>query len=223
VEHCQSGVCLASARAWGPAWLERALYLPKEWAQERERCPRAGMPQARPFATKPAVARRLLERGFAAGGPAAWVSGDRVYGDARRRRRWLAAHDRADGLAVSGQEEVGLGGRQRQVQTILAALPAEDWTRHSAGAGTQGPRGDDWGWGPWAAPRLPAWRRWRLGRRRVREPTALTALVVFAPQATTRAEVGQTAGPRGTIESRVAAAQSAGGLEHYAVRRGAGW
>jgi len=142
----------------------------------------------------------MLERAFRAGVPVSWVTGDRVYGDDRRLRMWLEAHERAYVLAVSGQEDVWLGWRQRQVQTILAALPADDWARHSAGAGAQGPRWYAWGRLPRAAPMRPAWRRWLLVRRSVSDPTELTAFVVFAPQATTLAEVVQTAGTRWTLE-----------------------
>jgi SRSO17 transposase len=223
VENCQIGVFLAYASACGHALLDRELYLPKEWAQDRERCTRAGIPPERTFATKPELARRMLERVFEAGVPAAWVTGDSVYGDDRRLRMWLEAHERAYVLAVSGKEYVWLGWRQRQVKTILAALPADDWTRHSAGAGTKGPRWYDWCWVPLAAPMLPAWRRWLLVRRSVSEPTELTAFVVFAPQATTLAEVVQTAGTRWTIESSFEAAKSEVGLDHYEVRSWAGW
>ena len=60
---------------------------------------------------------------------APWVTGDSVYGDDRRLRTWLESHERAYVLAVSGKEYVWLGWRQRQVKTILAALPADAWTR----------------------------------------------------------------------------------------------
>jgi SRSO17 transposase len=104
VEHCQSGVLLAYASARGHVWLDRELYLPQEWTQDRERCTRAGIPQERPLATKPALARSRLERAFQAGVPATWVTGDSVYGDDRRLRLWLEAHERAYGLAGSGKE-----------------------------------------------------------------------------------------------------------------------
>jgi SRSO17 transposase len=223
VENCQIGVFLAYASARGHALLDRELYLPQEWTQDRERCTQAGIPQERPFATKPALARQMLERAFQAGVPATWVTGDSVYGDDRRLRLWLEAHEHAYVLAVSGKEYVWLGWQQRQVKTVLAALPADDWTRHSAGAGATGPRWYDWGWVPLAAPMLPAWRRWLLVRRSVSEPTELTAFVVFAPQATTLAEVVQTAGTRWTIESSFEAAKGEVGLDHYEVRSWTGW
>jgi SRSO17 transposase len=223
VENCQIGVFLAYASARGHALLDRELYLPQEWTQDRERCTQAGIPQERPFATKPALARQMLERAFQAGVPATWVTGDSVYGDDRRLRLWLEAHARAYVLAVSGKEYVWLGWQQHQVKTVLAALPADGWTRHSAGAGAKGPRWYDWCWVPLAAPMLPAWRRWLLVRRSVSAPTELTAFVVFAPQAVPLAEVVQTAGTRWTIESSFEAAKGEVGLDHYEVRSWTGW
>ena len=101
----------------------------------------------------------MLEQAFQAGAPATWVTGDSVYGADRRLRMWCDAQERADVLAVSGKEYVWLGWQQRQVQTVLAALPADGWTRHSVGAGTKGPRWSDGCWRPLAAPMPPAWRR----------------------------------------------------------------
>jgi len=218
VENCQIGVFLAYASAREHALLDRTLYVPKEWAQDRARCAQAGMPAERPFATKPALARDMLEQAFQVGVPARWVTGDSVYGDDRRLRMWLEAQERAYVLAVSGKEYVWLGWQQRQVKTVLAALPADGWTRLSAGAGTKGPRWYDWYWLPLAAPMQAAWRRWLLVRRSVSDPTDLAAFVVFAPQATPLAEVVQTAGTRWTIESSFEATKGAVGLDHYEVR-----
>jgi SRSO17 transposase len=223
VENCQIGVFLGYASARGHALLDRELYLPKAWTTDRVRCLQAGIPPERPFDTKPELARCMLERAFRADVPITWVTGDSVYGDDRRLRMWLEAQERAYVLAVSGKEYVWLGWQQRQVKTILARLPAEGWQRHSAGAGAKGPRWYDWCWLPLAAPLLPAWRRWLLVRRSVSDGTELTAFVVFAPQATTLAEVVQTAGTRWTIESSFEAAKGDVGLDHYEVRSWTGW
>jgi SRSO17 transposase len=223
VENCQIGVFLAYASARGQALLDRALYVPKEWTQDRERCTRAGIPAEQRFATKPEWARRLLEQACQARVPAAWGTGDSVYGNDRRLRIWLEAQERAYVLAVAGQAYVWLGWQQRQVKTILACLPAEGWERHSAGAGAKGPRWYDWCRLPLAAPRPPAWRRWRWVRRSLSDPTELTAFVVFAPQATTLGETVQVAGTRWTIESSFEAAKGEIGWDHYEVRSGTGW
>jgi SRSO17 transposase len=203
--------------------LDRDLYLPQEWTSDRPRCARAGIPQTRPVATKPELARQMLERALRAGVPAAWVTGDSVYGDDRRLRMWLESQERAYVVAVSGKEYVWPGWQQRQVKTVLAALPAEGWTRCSAGAGTKGPRWYDWCWLPLAAPLQPAWHRWLLVRRSVSAPTDLTAYVVFAPHATTLPEAVQVAGPRWTMESCFEAAKGEVGLDHYEVQSWTGW
>ncbi|MCH4565487.1 transposase [Halomonas sp. EGI 63088] len=69
--------------------LDRALYLPKSWTQDRERCRRAGIPDDVEFASKPELARRMLERALDQGIPASWVTGDTVYGGNRSLRLWL--------------------------------------------------------------------------------------------------------------------------------------
>lgn len=223
VDNCQIGVFLGYASALGHALLDRELYLPEAWTDDRERCQDAGIPADRHFATKPQLARQMLARTFAAGVPAHWVTGDSVYGNDRRLRMWLEAQPQAYVLAVSGQECVWLGGQQRRIKTILAALPDDGWTRHSAGDGTKGPRWYDWRWLPLAEPLEPDWRRWLLIRRSVSDPQELQAYVVFAPHVTPLAEVVRVAGTRWTIEQLFEAAKGEVGLDHYEVRSWTGW
>jgi SRSO17 transposase len=223
VENCQIGVFLGYASPLGHALVDRELYLPKEWTDDRARCRQAGIPADRPFATKPQLARQLLARAFAAGVPAKWVTGDSVYGDDRRLRLWLEAQPQPYVLAVSGKEYVWRGWQQRQVKSILATLPEEGWTRLSAGDGAKGPRSYDWRWLPLTPPLEPGWCRWLLVRRSLSDPTDLTAYVVFAPQITTLPEVVGVAGSRWTIESGFEEAKGEVGLDHYEVRSWTGW
>jgi SRSO17 transposase len=155
VNNGQIGVLLSAASPLGYALLERELSLPQAWTDDRERCQQAGISEDRGLATKPPLARQMLARTFAAGGPATWVTGDSVYGDDRRLRMGLESQLQAAVLAVSGKEYVWLGSQQRPVNTILASLPAEGWTRLSAGDGAKGPRWYDWCWLPLADPLEP--------------------------------------------------------------------
>ena len=223
IENCQIGVFLGYASRLGQALMDRELYLPKEWTDDRARCRQAGIPQDRRFATKPQLAQQMLARALAAGVPARWVTGDSVYGDDRRLRMWLEAQPHAYVLAVSGKEYVWLGWQQRQGKTILKALPADGWTRLSAGDGAKGPRWYDWRWLPLADPLEPGWRRWLLVRRSLSEPTELTAYVVCARQNTTLEQVVRVAGTRWAIESGFEAAKGEVGLDHYEVRSWTGW
>jgi SRSO17 transposase len=182
VDNCQIGVFLSYASPLGQVLLDRELSRPQEWTDDRERCRQAGIPEDRRVATKPQLAQPMLARALAAGVPATWVTGDRVYGANRPLRRWLEAQPQAYVLAVSGKAYVWLGARQRQVKTLLARLPEDGWTRLSAGDGAKGPRWDAWRWLPLADPLEPGWHRWLLVRRRLSAPMELTAYAVFAPK-----------------------------------------
>jgi SRSO17 transposase len=223
IENCQIGVFLTYASRHGHALLDRELYVPKAWTDDPGRCQQAGIPKDRRFATKPALAAQMLARSLAAGVSAAWVTGDSVYGDDRRLRMALEARPQGYVLAVSGKEYVWVDWHQRQVKTVLAALPEDGWSRRSAGDGAKGPRWYDWRWLSLAEPLVPGWCRWLLVRRSVRDPTELAAYVVYAPQATTLEEVVRVAGMRWTIEICFEAAKGEVGLDHYEVRSWTGW
>jgi SRSO17 transposase len=126
-------------------------------------------------------------------------------------------------LAVSGKAYVWLDWHQRQVKTLLAALPEDGWSRLSVGDGTKGPRWYHWRWLSLAESLEPGWCRWLLVRRSISDPRELQAYVVFAPQDTLLEEVARVAGTRWTIESGFEAGKSEVGLDHYEVRSWTGW
>src|SRR4051794_11186389 len=109
IENAQVGVFLAYAGRHGTAFLDRALYLPEEWTDAPERRKAAGVPEGTPFATKIRLAEAMLARAFAAGVPAAWVTGDEVYGSDGRLRRRLEEQRRPYVLAVRSNQYVWVG------------------------------------------------------------------------------------------------------------------
>ncbi len=223
VENCQIGVFLAYASDHGQTLLDRELYLPAEWTADRERCRRAGIPDARAFVTKPTLARQMLERTFTAGVVLAWVTGDCVYGDDRTLRQWLEERKQAYVLAVSGKEAVWIDGRQYQVKHLLARFPSAGWQRISAGMGSKGPRWYDWLRVALSDPLQAGWKRWLLIRRSISDPSDLTAYVAFAPEARMLAELARVAGMRWTVEESIQTAKGEVGLDHYEVRSWTGW
>uniref|UniRef100_UPI001E5278DC transposase n=1 Tax=Xenorhabdus sp. PB61.4 TaxID=2788940 RepID=UPI001E5278DC len=54
--------------------MDRALYLPEQWTDDRSRCKATGIPDLAIFATKPQLASAI------AGVPCGWVTVDKVYG-----------------------------------------------------------------------------------------------------------------------------------------------
>ena len=103
METCQIGVLVTYASSQGHVLLDRELSLPPVWTDDVGRCERAGMPPERSCATKPPLARQMLERAFDAAVPAAWVAGERVYGAHRQLREWWEARPQAAVLSVSGK------------------------------------------------------------------------------------------------------------------------
>src|SRR5215217_6159422 len=74
VDNAQVAVYLAYATTAGHGVIDRELYLPRGWLADAERCQVAGVPDQVGFATKPELARRMLERALEAGVPAGWVT-----------------------------------------------------------------------------------------------------------------------------------------------------
>src|SRR6188472_477772 len=93
------------------------------------------------FATKPALARRMIARAIAAGVSFAWVLGDEVYGSDRRLRIDLEQQERPFVLAIRSNEKLwstlddGFG--QHAAAALAAAVPEAAWQSLSAGAGAK--------------------------------------------------------------------------------------
>jgi SRSO17 transposase len=105
----------------------------------------------------------------------------------------------------------------------VAQQPAEAWQRLSAGAGSKGPRRDDWSRLPLVPPLQDGYERWFLVRRRHRDPEDLQGYVACAPTGTTLEQLVRVAGSRWTIAVAFEAAKGEVGLDHYAVRSYHGW
>ncbi len=136
IENSQVGVFLGYASQHGHALIDRALYLPKEWAEDAARRKEARVPEAVAFTTKPKLGLAMLERARVADVSFFWITGDGVYGTDHAIRRWAERHRRGYVLAVTSG--------QRPVTTWIKGLPKRAWQRLSAGDGAKGPRFYDW-------------------------------------------------------------------------------
>lgn len=227
VENCQIGVFLAYAARHGRTFLDRELYLPREWAADPERCRRARVPETVEFATKPQLARRMLERAFDAGVPGAWVTGDEVYGDNRALREWLESREQPYVLAVSCDERVGVAGGdaapREEVAAVAARLAPAAWERLSAGNGAKGPRLYDWALVPLAEPAGARRERALLLRRSRSDPTELAYYRVYGPVGTPLAAAVRVAGSRWAVEETLETSKGEVGLDQYEVRHWTPW
>src|SRR5262249_26045760 len=73
----------------------------REWADDPARCAGAGVPEGTGHRTKPEIAKAMIGRALDAGGKAAWVVADEVYGASGSFRR--ALEERAQRYALAGR------------------------------------------------------------------------------------------------------------------------
>jgi SRSO17 transposase len=223
IENSQVGVFLCYASDKGAALLDRELYLPEEWAADRERCRVAAVPEATQFATKPELARCMIERALQAGAPCSWVAADEVYGNNSKLRQWLEEHRLGYVLAIASDLRMRWPDHQlRRVDAIAQSLPSLAWERLSAGLGSKGERLYDWtlirGW------EEDGWSHGLLLRRSIEEQPEHAYYWFYAPtQKATLQALVHVAGQRWQIEQAFQAAKGECGLDHYEVRHWQGW
>src|SRR5437588_12988200 len=147
ITNCQIGVFAAYVSRHGHAFIDRALYLPKEWTDDPDRLEATYVPADVGFATKPKLATRMIARAIAASVPFKWVAGDTVYGVGNIEQQ-LRRAGKGYVLGVSSAHVFRSWGKRRSVagtaQGIGRAQRSLGLKRLSAGAGTNGPRLHDW-------------------------------------------------------------------------------
>jgi SRSO17 transposase len=223
IENSQVGVFLCYAGERGYVLLDRELYLPQSWTEDRARCQAAGIPEDIQFATKPMLGKRMLERAFQAGMPSGWVAGDEVYGHDSKLRRWLEEQRRSYVLAVAADQRLWRKDlRQHRVDEIASQLPQRSWKRLSAGPGAKGERLYDWTLLPWAE--QEGWEHALLVRRSLEAKPEYAFYFTYAPKKeSTLKTLVAVAGRRWAVESAFQMAKGECGLDHYEVRHWQGW
>jgi SRSO17 transposase len=226
IENAQVGVFLVYASDAGHAMIDRELYVPRGWIEDPDRCRAAGIPQEVGFATKPALAKAMLCRALDAGVPAAWVTGDEVYGADPDLRSELETRGVGYVLAVACDHRVRAGGDSYRADALLRRVPARAWQCVSAGRGAKGHRLYDW-----AFVRLDdrashvggqAGQHWLLIRRN-RTTGELAFYRCWTPRPVLLATLVRVAGRRWTIEERFQTGKGLVGLDQHQVRRWRSW
>jgi SRSO17 transposase len=222
IENCQIGVFLVYASSKGRTFLDRELYLPKAWADDRVRCEAAAIPEEARFATKLQLGRRMLQRAFAADVKAKWVAGDSVYGNDSQMRSWLDQRRQAYVLGVTAQLRLWTDEQRQWARDVVRGWPDSKWRQLSCGAGSKGKRIYEWA-------RMvirkcdDGWQRWLLARRSLSDPNEVSYYVVGGPKQTRLEEMARVAGTRWAIEESFETAKGEVGLDHYEVRSWVGW
>jgi SRSO17 transposase len=242
LDNCQVGVYLAYVSRREHALIDVRLYLPKEWAGDRKRRQKAGVPRDVRFRTRHELALEMLdERGPSL--PHAWVAGDDEMGRCSWFREELRSRGERYLLAVPSNTSVrdlvapdppyaGRGRRPRRpfvrVDRWCAALPESAWRAVDVRDGEKGP--------------LEVQAAWGLVQARTegRPSDVAEVLVVFrerqgdgtwkhdyllsnAPLATPLTEYARVYKAEHRVEDCLKRAKGEAGLADYQVRTWEGW
>ena len=219
-ENAQVAVYLAYVAPAGHALIDRELYLPKSWIADPGRCQAAGIPEGTAFATKPALARRMLARTLDAGVPAGWVAGDEVYGADPGLRSDLERRKTGYVLAVACRHQFTTGLHTSRADELARRVPTSAWQRYSAGAGAKGHRYYDWAWVA-TDPGQPGHHRLLI--RRNRHTHELAFYRCYSPRHVPLAILVKVAGLRWPVEENFQAGKGLAGLDEHQVRTWTSW
>lgn len=222
--NCQVGVFLAYASNKGAAFIDRALYLPEEWANDPKRRTEAGVPGEIAFENKIELAKRMLERAFGAAVPARWVAADSFYGRSHEFRAWLEEHGCAYAVMVPKTNAVPLGGRKKKIERLAERL-GEDAYSEVLPAEDSGERHSSWEWAclELAADPKKGMSRWLLVRRDSDDPEDLAFYQAYGPEDTSVEELVRVCQERWAIEFAFEEAKGEIGMDHYEVRKWGAW
>ncbi|MEU9388263.1 IS701 family transposase, partial [Streptomyces sp. NPDC048279] len=105
-ENSQIGVFLAYATSRGRTLIDRRLYLPTSWTDDRDRCRRAGIGDEIAFATKVVMAKAMVRKAIADRIPFRWVTADAAYGFSKGWRFELEQADVFHVMATTRHDTV---------------------------------------------------------------------------------------------------------------------
>ena len=233
ITSCQIGVFVAYVSDKGCAFIDRQLYLPKDWTNNPERRATAHVPDSIRFVTKPEIAAQIIGRALAAGVPFDWVAADTIYGvgaiemQLRRAGKGYVLGAHATDQFYSWIDKPEVAGTAEQ---IAKALPSEAWRRLSAGDGTKGARLYDWAYVELADLEAKEynedltglWTRGLLIRRTLSDGD-LAFFSTWCPAGTPMEILVHVEGQRWAIEDAFETAKTELGLTHNETRSWHGW
>jgi SRSO17 transposase len=233
ITNCQIGVFAAYVSCHGHAFIDRALYLPRNWTSDPARMAAAHVPEGTGFATKPALALNMIERALAAAVPFSWVAADSVYGVGdiemalRRAGKGYVLGVNANHRFWSWAGKPPVAGTALE---IAQGLDPSAWRRLPSGEGTKGARLHDWAWceladldaSEYDSERPGLWTRGLLIRRSIADGD-LAFFTTWCPAGTSIEMLAAVEGHRWAIEDSFETAKNELGLDHNETRSWHGW
>ncbi len=233
ITNCQIGVFASYVSRHGHAFIDRALYLPKEWTDDPKRMKAAHVPADVSFATKPRIARLMIARAIATKVPFSFVAADSVYGTGEIETA-LRRAGKGYVLGVAANHVFNSWGKEQFVRgaasKIAQNLPKSAWRRLSSGEGTKGARLHDWVYleladldaGEYDSTLVGEWTRGLLIRRSIADGD-LAFFSTWCPKGTPMKKLAAVEGHRWAIEDSFETAKNELGLDHNETRSWHGW
>lgn len=229
---CQVAVVAAWATSAGQALIDRALYLPREWAGDRERRCAAGVPGEVGFSAKPRLARDVVARALPdLPDGRVRVTADEVYGCDGAFRAFLEQCRIPYAVAVRASQGVLPRPGWRHVGRLVERCAAEeDWLELPAGGEEEQELGPAALW-QWWVRRVPdpdagagegSWARWIIARRRD-DSGEHDYYLGWGPEKTEAGELVRVPAARWSVEEAIKLGKSACGMADYEVRSWRGW
>lgn len=249
IDNCQTGVFLAYAGPGGHTLLDERLYLPEEWAADRERREAAGVPDEVVFRTKPELALELIE-GLGRQVRHGWVTFDEAYG---KDPAFLAGLEEAEERYIGEVPKSTRGWRQRPiveeagaspkgrprhkprvrrdqpapetVEAIAAALPSTAWKRLAYREGTKGVQHADFARVRFFPERddLPGPESWLMIERLSGQKPEIKYYLSNAAVTCLLQEMARAGHTRWPVEDCFLQGKQELGLDAYEVRGWRGW
>lgn len=234
ITNCQIGVFASYVSRHGHAFIDRTLYLPKEWTDDPKRMKAAHVPEKVGFATKPQIARQMIARAVSAKVPFSFVAADSVYGTGdiettlRKAGKGYVLGVASNRVFRSWGKKYLVGGTAAK---IAQDLPKSAWRRLSSGEGTKGPRLHDWGYleladldvGEYNSALKGKWTRGLLIRRSITDGDDIAFFSTWCPKGTRMEKLASVEGHRWAIEDSFETAKNVLGLDHNETRSWHGW
>jgi SRSO17 transposase len=212
------GVFLTYVSSTDRALIDRELYLPASWTADRDRCHEAGIGEEVDFATKPELARLMLERARDAGALFSWFTADEAYGDNPGLRAYLEDQDINYVMAISCDQRFSTPAGRVRADALARMAPQRGWQRLSTGQGSKGQRLYDW---LLIDPGNDIHQF--LIRRSISKPRELAYYIIRTNTPTPLVELVRVAGSRWGVEETFQFAKNETGLDHYQVRKYQAW
>jgi SRSO17 transposase len=224
VENCQVGVFLSYATPLGAAFLDRALYIPQHWFEDRERCRAAKIPDEVVFQTKPQIAQMMLEQAWREGIPMQWVVTDSLYGNSPPLRNAIHQAGRSYVLGIGSQHQIQRAdGFVMSLSSLIESHLAVPWDRLCFQLSEKGAVWYEWRAWRIYLPNDAVGEQWLLVQRHPDHPDEYRCYLSNAPLETSLIELAGVALTRHSIEQLLEEAKGETGLADYQVRHWQGW